>query len=190
MFTCLRICASAYLFGFLFVVYCMHISGFCLFYVCLPVCFIATTMFTCLQIRVFRALEVVSIATSRHCLCMLLVHVSVFWCVLRRVLLQPCSHVSASRVWRCRAAHLCSLLLFGTCLFLVVQLLFACLVRTCARACLLLPFQVSVVVGTRLRLRAHVSVSCLLLLACCNKSVTYLVSCLLFVTCLYKCFAP
>jgi len=74
-------------------------------------------------------------------------------------------------------------------IFLVVQLLFACLVRTCARACLLLPFQVSVVVGTRLRLRAHVSVSCLLLLACCNKSVTSLVSCLLFVTCLYKCFA-
>ena len=131
MFTCLRICASAYLFGFLFVVYCMHISGFCLFYVCLPVCFIATTMFTCLQIRVFRALEVVSIATSRHCLCMLLVHVSVFWCVLRRVLLQPCSHVSASRVWRCRAAHLCSLLLFGTCLDTVNAYLSRCAIAVC-----------------------------------------------------------
>ena len=53
------------------------------------------------------------------------------------------------RVWRCRVSVVCCLARVWaqlTRIFLVVQLLFACLVRTCARACLLLPFQVSVVV--------------------------------------------
>ena len=107
---------------------------------------IATTMFTCLRISPFSAhvrvhvsvfllFYVVSPCFKR--VCYNHVHMSPHFAVLGRVLLQPCSHVSASR-FGTRLRHLrVRVLVFVVFprLFAGVCLLFACLVRTCARAC-------------------------------------------------------